>query len=155
LRGRRLAGAVASLGAVSAAMVALLIALGGTGGPCAMVHALSFQFSRGSPQSLWAAFGIDGLQPLGQAAVLALITGAAVRFRREPSLAEDPIRVAAISATIVIGLQLSADYWAFLYVIWVLPMLSMSLLSERVAVPATEPAPAFDALPVLVQTAGS
>ncbi len=150
LRGRRLAGAIASLCAVSAAMVALLVAVDGTGGPRAMLHAISFQFSRGSPQSLWAALGIDGLQPLAQAAVLALIAGATVRFRRDPSLAEDPVRVAAICAAIMIGLQLSADYWAFLYVIWVLPTLSMSLFSERATVPLREPVQANGALPGLV-----
>ncbi len=54
LRGKRLAGAIAALCSVSAAMLALLVALGGSGGPRAMLHAISFQFSRGSPQSLWS-----------------------------------------------------------------------------------------------------
>jgi hypothetical protein len=148
LRGRRLVLAVAAVSGVSVAMVALLVGLAGAGGPSAMLHAISYQFMRGSPQSLWAGLGIDGLQPLGQAAVLALIAGATVRFRRDPSLAADPVRVAAISASIMIGLQLSADYWTFLYVIWALPLLNVSLFTERATAVITDTVQVPAALPV-------
>jgi hypothetical protein len=124
---RQLGAAALAILAVSTPLLILLLVLGGTDGPGVMIHALSFQFSRGSPQSLWAALGIAGLQPLGQAAVLGVLAGAAVRLRRDRSLAEDHARVAALSAAVLIGLQLSADYWAFLYVIWVVPLLCVSL----------------------------
>ena len=29
-----------------------------------MIHAVSYQFTRGSAQSVWSALGIDGLQPV-------------------------------------------------------------------------------------------
>ena len=45
------------------------------------LHAIAFQFSRGSPQSVWSALGITGLQPLGEGLVLALPQGQ--RFWRE------------------------------------------------------------------------
>ena len=33
--------------------------------------------------------------------------------------------MAALCAAILIGLQLSADYWAFLYLAWVMPLLAL------------------------------
>ncbi len=128
LRGRALAISVAVVGAISAALLALLVALGGTGGPAAMVHAVSYQLSRGSPQSLWAQLGLGALQPLAQAAVLGLVVAATLAVRRSPQIARDPRRLAALSAAILIGLQIAANYWAFLYVVWLVPLLQVSLL---------------------------
>ncbi|MBV9802808.1 MAG: hypothetical protein JO130_06445 [Solirubrobacterales bacterium] len=117
-----------------------------------MAHAVAYQFSRGSLQSVWSALGIESLQPLGQAAVLGLIAGAVVKLRREPDLARDRARMAALSASILIGLQLSADYWAFLYLVWMVPLVCYALYAEqteaeladaRVSIPrALDPAPA-------------
>jgi len=139
LRGRRLAAALAAVCAVSGAMVCLLVGLGGVGGVVAMLHAISYQFSRGSPQSLWAALGIERWQPLGQACLLALIASAAVRLRSNPEPANDRTRLAAIAAAILIGLQLAADYWAFLYLVWVVPLLCLSVLESRDASAARAP----------------
>ena len=83
-RGRRLAAAVSVIAGFSLAMVAIVVAIGGPRGLLAMVHAMGYQFQRGSPQSPWAALGMQSLQPIGQAAVLALIAGACVRLRRIP-----------------------------------------------------------------------
>ena len=49
-----------------------------------MLHAMSYQLSRGSPQSLWSALNIQSLQPLGEAAALALIAAATVRLATRP-----------------------------------------------------------------------
>jgi Glycosyltransferase family 87 len=132
LRGGRLIRALVGIVLVTAPMVALLIALGGTAGPMAMLHAISFQFSRQSPQSVWSALGISGLQPVGEAAVLAFITAAVVRLRQEPDLAESRQRMAALTVVILVGLQLVANYWAFLYLVWIFPLLAMSVLGEPV-----------------------
>jgi hypothetical protein len=132
LRGRRLAAALCSLVVVSLPLLGLLLAMDGLHGPVAMVHALSFQFSRGSPMSLWSVPGAKVLQPLMQGCVLGLIAGSVVRLRNDPELAQDRTRMAALAATILIGLQLAADYWAFLYLVWVLPLLCMSLLESGV-----------------------
>jgi Glycosyltransferase family 87 len=137
LRRRRLAGAIAAVALVSLAMVVLLLALGGVHGPQEMLHAISYQFTRGSEQSLWSALGIDGLQPLAQGCVLGLIAAAVVKLRREPALAKDRPRMAALTAAILIGLQLSADYWAFLYLAWFVPMVGVSLLADRGAAAET------------------
>lgn len=136
LRGRRLAYALAAIALVSAPLLGLLVALGGVDGPAAMVHAISYQFTRGSMQSVWGALGIAGAQPLGQACVLGLISGSAVWLRQHPHQASDRRRIAALSAAILIGLQLSADYWAFLYLAWVMPLLGCSVLAGPAAAEA-------------------
>lgn len=133
LRGRRLASALAAIALVSLPLVALLFAFGGLHGPAAMFHSVDYQFTRGSMQSVWGALGIPGAQPAGQACVLGLIAGSAVLLRREPHLAADRTRMAALCAAILIALQLSADYWAFLYLAWVMPLIGCSVLSERAA----------------------
>ena len=85
-------------------------------------YALYAPIAAVAPQSSWAALGIERLQPLSQACLLALIVSAAVRFRRNPELANDRTRITAIAAAILIGLQLVAGYWAFLYLVWVVPL---------------------------------
>ncbi len=130
LHGRRLAAAVAAIVALSAPLVGILLALGGTSGIGAMLHAMSYQFSRGDDQSIWGALRIGSLQPLAQACVLGLITAAVVRLRQTPELARDRSRMAALAAAILIGLQLAADYWAFLYLVWIAPVLCASLLAD-------------------------
>jgi hypothetical protein len=139
LRGRRLAVALTAIALVSLPLIGLLLALGGVGGPADMIRSMAYQFTRGSLQSVWGALGIPGAQPFGQACVLGVIAGSAWLLRREPQLAADRRRMAALCAAILIGLQLSADYWAFLYLAWVVPLLGCSVLSERVvAEPASE-----------------
>lgn len=156
LRGRRLASAVAAVALASLPPVALLLALGGVHGLPDMVHAMSFQFSRGSLQSAWSVVGIEPLQPLAQAGVLGLIAAAVVRLRREPALAHDRVRMAALAGAILLGLQLADDYWAFLYLAWIVPLLSFSLLAEqRRAAEAAEAADAAGAAGAATRVAGS
>jgi hypothetical protein len=143
LRGRRLAGALAAIALVSLPLLGLLLALGGTGGPGDMVRAMSYQFTRGSVQSVWGALGIADAQPFGQACVLGLVAASALWLHREPERATERRRMAALAAAILIGLQLAADYWAFLYLAWLLPLIVFSLLADRdpVAQPAEAAVP--------------
>jgi hypothetical protein len=143
-RGRPLRRALAVLFAVSAGTMALVVALGGLDGPSAMAHAIAYQFDRGSLQSPWVALDLTGLQPIGQAAVLALVAGIVVRLRRAPELAAEPDRIAALAAAVLIALQLAANYWTFLYLSWVMPLVVLALLVEF--------APTRSALPMLVRT---
>jgi hypothetical protein len=62
--------------------------------------------------------------------VLGLVAGAAVRVARDREIAGSPARIAAISACILLALQMSANYWAFLYLMWPLPLLAISLLGD-------------------------
>jgi hypothetical protein len=130
LHGAPLRRAIAAALAVSAAALALVIALGGVHGPVAMAHAMAYQFDRGSLQSLWITLGLGGLQPFGQAAALALIVAVAVELRRRPVLSADPGRVAAVSGAILIALQLVANYWSFLYLAWFVPLIGLSLFAD-------------------------
>lgn len=77
---------------------------------------------------------------MGQAAVLALVVGATVRLGTRPSWEADQARMAALAGAILIALQLAANYWAFLYLIWIVPPVAMSLLAGRQPAAATEPA---------------
>jgi hypothetical protein len=153
LRGRRLALATTAIAAVSLGATALVLAVGGTAGLGAMLRAVSYQFTRGSLQSIWSVLGLESLQPLAQACVLGLGAAATVRVWREPDLARDRGRMAALAAAILIALQLSADYWAFLYLVWFIPLLCVSLFGAEPApapavapVRAASPEPIYDAL---------
>jgi hypothetical protein len=39
--------------------------------------------------------------------------------------------MAALAASVLIGLQLSADYWAFLYLVWVVPLVCGALYADQ------------------------
>ncbi len=129
LRGASLARAVTALLALSVAMVALLLGLGGPGALSAMVHAMSFQLTRQSPHTVWWLYGSVPVQQLVQALTLALILGAAVRLRRDRELANDRARFAALCGAVVLGCQISGNYWTFMYLVWAFPFLAASLLA--------------------------
>lgn len=128
LHGRRMAAALAAIVAVTIGAVVLLLALGGFSAISVMGHAVGYQADRVSPQSVWALTGSVPLQQLVQAVTLAMIAGAAVRLRRDGSLAADRTRMAALCAAVMIALQLSASYWTYMYLVWALPGVMLSLL---------------------------
>lgn len=136
LRGRQLVRALAGVVAVSAAMLVPLLALGGVGGVSRMLHAASYQQSRESINSLWAIVGSVPLQQFAEAATIALIAAGMVRLRRDASLAHDRTRVAALGGAVMLGLQISASYWTYLYLAWALPFLALSVLGARDGVDA-------------------
>jgi hypothetical protein len=127
LRGRRLAWALAAFAIVSVAVAGLLIGVGGMAGPGTMLRAVSYQFTRGSFQSVWRVLGLESVQPLAQACLLGLIAAATAAVWRNPHLAGDRTRFASLGAAILIGLQLAGNYWAFLYLVWFLPPLCVAL----------------------------
>jgi hypothetical protein len=130
LGGSALRRSIAAIVLISAVMLGILVALGGTGAISAMVHAMSYQLTRTDPHSLWAWIGSVPLQQLVEAATIALIAGACVVLRRDPELAADRTRMAALFAAILLGLQIAAGYWAYLYLVWVIPFVLLSLLSD-------------------------
>jgi hypothetical protein len=129
LRGKALGQALAATAAVSAPLIALLLALGGPGGVTRMIEGVGYQFSRSSPHVLWTLVGSVPFQQLAQAATLALIAGGAVRLRRDPTLAHSTSRVAALFAAVLLGLQISANYWSYMYLVWIFPFLAFSVLA--------------------------
>jgi hypothetical protein len=143
LRGAALVRAIAACAAVGAATLVALVAIGGLHGPADMVHAMTFQLSRRSGMSLWSTLDLQGLQPLAQAATLAIALGGAVLVFRDRALAADPRRVAALIAAVLAGLQLQANHWAPLYLLWLAPPAMVALLGPlgaRAVVPVAAPA---------------
>lgn len=134
LRGRALVRASLAIVVTSSVMVAALIAVGGAGAPKAMLQAMSFQFTRGSQHTLWTVIGGGALQQLAQAATVALIVGAVVRIWRDRALGGDPARIAAICAAVLLGLQICGNYWNYMYLVWAVPFLLLSLLREPVGI---------------------
>jgi hypothetical protein len=127
--------------ALSVALTALLLALGGLGGVSAMLSALAFQFQRGSFFAPWYTFGLQWLQPLVQAGVLAVLLACILRVRSDPSARMDPVRMGALAGALLLGVQLAANYWTWSYLPWVFPFLAVALFMAD----GRAPAPAFTA----------
>jgi hypothetical protein len=128
LRGRDLWLALGGLGAVSAGVAGWLLALGGAGAVGEMVDALSFQFQRASFHAPWRPFGLDWLQAILQAALLALLALATVRAWRDRSLRTDIRQLAGLSGALLLGVQLTANYWTWAYLPWAFPAVAVALL---------------------------
>jgi hypothetical protein len=112
-----------------AGLSAYLLALGGVDAASRMVHALEFQFQRGSFHAPWYAFGVTWLQPVVQAAVVAALAVATLRVACDADLRRDPVRLAALGGALVLGVQLSANYWTWSYLPWALPFVAVGLLA--------------------------
>lgn len=130
LRGRAQLAALTTTAVVSAPMLAILVALGGLRGPARMVQAMAFQTTRVSPHALWGWIGGGVLQHAVQALTLALLVGAAARMRRDRALSDDPRRIAALAGAVLIGVQVSDNYWTSFYLAWVVPLVVLSLTIE-------------------------
>jgi len=84
---------------------------------------LGYQAGRDSPFSIWGQ--VPALEPL-RIAVLVATGLSAIAFAfypRRKSLAQ----VAALSAALLIGLQLTAEHWFYLYVVWLYPLLLVAM----------------------------
>jgi len=90
---------------------------------------IAYQAGRDSPFSIWGQ--VPGLEPL-RLAILAAVGALAVLFAFRPRR-KTLTQAAALGAALLIGLQLTAQHWFYLYVVWFLPLL-------LVAIAAPEPA---------------
>ena len=132
-RDRGLARAAGGAAAAMAALAGAVLLMGGPGGFADMANALSFQSERGSFMSVWALFDVPGAQAAFQAAVITGTGLATVRVWRDPALAADPRRMAALGAAVLLGVQLAANHWSATYLAWVFPLVAVALLSEGFA----------------------
>jgi hypothetical protein len=83
------------------------------------------QVDRTSPFSIWGQ--VDGIQWLQSAVFVAVaLLGAALAF--VPSRRSLP-QIAALSAAVLLGLQLAVDHWFYLYIPWFLPGVLIALLA--------------------------
>jgi hypothetical protein len=80
---------------------------------------IDYQAQRDSPFSLWGQVG--GLEPL-RVFILAVTAGLAVTFAFWPRQKTLP-QVAALGAALLIALQLTAQHWFYLYIVWFFPLL--------------------------------
>jgi hypothetical protein len=83
---------------------------------------LGFQSGRDSPFSIWG--GHDALQRVAQAGAIALAVAVAFVPRRR-----DLVSLAALSAAVLIALQLALDHWFYLYLPWFAPLVWVALLA--------------------------
>jgi glycosyl transferase family 87 len=135
--------------AVTAALV-LLPAFLGAGIGVFWERTLEFQRERGSPFSVWGFRGdLDWLQQGVQAAALLLALVVAVVPRRR-----DVVTLAALSAAVLVAVQLGVTHWFYLYVVWFLPpvllaLLGRDLVDRRDPTPAPAPGAARSSPPAL------
>jgi len=129
-RRRELPRSLAGAGALTLALMGVLAALGGPGAIGAMARAMAFQFQRGSFFAPWYTFGLQWLQPLAQAAVLVLALVIVGHLRAHPSARQELARVSALAGALLLGVQLSANYWTWSYLPWLLPFVYVALFAR-------------------------
>jgi hypothetical protein len=105
-------------------------------------HTIAFQAQRGSPFSIWGLYDPDvGWLNYAQRAVQAAgaLLAIAVAFipRRR-----DVVGLAALSAAILIALQLGVSHWFYLYIPWFFGLVMIALLGRVGAIEAAKPAAA-------------
>lgn len=102
---------------------------------------IGYQAERDSPFSIWGQVG--GLEPLRIAILIgtaALALALAFWPRRKTV-----IQVAALGAGLLIALQLTAQHWFYLYVVWFYPLLLVAMATPQPAPSAarsSQPVPA-------------
>ena len=102
---------------------------------------IAYQADRDSPFSIWGQ--VDGLEPL-RLAILAAVGALAVLFAFRPRQ-KTLTQLAALGAALLIGLQLTAEHWFYLYVVWFYPLL---LVAMATAGPAPSPVRSSPPAPV-------
>jgi hypothetical protein len=117
-------------GALSLALGTLLITLGGFHAISQMLSAVAFQFQRGSFFAPWYTFDLRWLQPLVQAAMLCLLVVVCARQWRRRHAGGDHLAFAALAGALLLGVQLSANYWTWSYLPWVFPFVALTLLRD-------------------------
>jgi hypothetical protein len=108
---------------------------------------ISYQADRNSPFSIWGQ--VDGIEPL-RTGIFVLVAALAIAFAfwpRDKSLTQ----VAALGAALLIGAELTAEHWFYLYIVWFYPLLlvAMATVAERRPTPAERaPSPVRSNRPV-------
>jgi hypothetical protein len=93
-----------------------------------------WQVGRDSPFSIWGwgqyhAAGIPDLGPFQQVAIALLVAGAIACYfvpRRKT-----PLQLAALTAAVLIGFELTLTHWFYLYIPWFFPFVAFVVLAAR------------------------
>ena len=86
---------------------------------------VAYQADRDSPFSIWGQ--VAGLEPL-RIAILAGVGVLSVSLAFWPKH-KTLVQVAALGAALLIGLQLTAQHWFYLYIVWFYPLVLIALTS--------------------------
>jgi hypothetical protein len=86
---------------------------------------IAYQADRDSPFSIWGQ--VAGLEPL-RIAILVAVVALAVALAFWPKR-KTLVQVAALGAALLIGLQLTAQHWFYLYIVWFYPLLLVAVSS--------------------------
>jgi hypothetical protein len=97
---------------------------------------VAYQGMRDSPFSVWGLVeGMGTVQVVVQVAAVLLALAVALVPRRR-----DVISLAALSAAVLIAVQLGVTHWFYLYIEWFFPLVLVVLLGEDVRPPWRSPA---------------
>ncbi|HEX7059243.1 MAG TPA: hypothetical protein VF176_05265 [Solirubrobacterales bacterium] len=101
---------------------------------------IAYQAGRDSPFSIWGQ--VSSLEPL-RVAILTVVGALSVLLAFRPRK-KTLVQVAALGAALLIGLQLTAQHWFYLYIVWFYPLLLVALggVKDR-----REPSPARSSWP--------
>jgi hypothetical protein len=88
---------------------------------------IAYQSNRDSPFSIWGQ--APGLEPL-RTAILIATALMAIAFAFVPKH-KTLTQVAALSAALLISLQLTAHHWFYLYIVWFYPLLLVAMTSRE------------------------
>jgi hypothetical protein len=128
LRRATLAQAATVVVALFAAGVVAMLVVGGTDAIDKATTALRFQFERGSWFSVWRQLGAPAVQVALQALTVAFATVAVVATSRRPGSSLG--QLAGLTGAIVALVQLSAIYWTYAYLPWLLPFILVALFPQ-------------------------
>ena len=136
---RRLSGKAAFAGGFAAATAAAfsILLLEPSPAHAARVfwdRTFGWQVGRDSPFSIWGwgqyhAAGIPDLGPFQQIAIALLVLGAIACYfvpRRKT-----PLQLAALTAAVLIGFELTLTHWFYLYIPWFFPFVAFVVLAAR------------------------
>ena len=85
-------------------------------------RSLGAQTGRSSPFSIWGQANLEWLHAILLVALAGLAVALAFVPRRKSF-----VQVAALSAALVIGVQLTLHHWFYLYIVWFYPLLLVAL----------------------------
>jgi hypothetical protein len=122
-------------GAGLVAVVAAALVLWRTDPQVFWDRTVGYQAGRDAPFSVWGYYGggWEVAQQVVQLALVVFAVGVAFVPRRD-----DLVGLAALSGVILVGTQLAATYWFYLYLVWAVPLALIAFLGRF---PAAEAAP--------------
>ena len=88
---------------------------------------IGYQADRDSPFSIWGQ--VPSLEPL-RIAILVIVAAMSAAFAFWPRQKTVP-QVAALGAALLIVLQLTAEHWFYLYIVWFYPLVLLAIALDR------------------------